>query len=771
MKMPASHAEAIRPSEPRRPPRPDQRRSQVLFGVAETKIQPPVLRPSLVSRTANVNQLRAATSTSVVAVTAPGGYGKTTMLAQWAGRDSRPFAWISIDERDRDPIVLLRHVAAAMHAVEQLDEYVIEALAKPGESIWTRALPRLGSALSAFGPLVVVLDDAHLLRSGDSWEAVMALADHLPDGSLLVVAGRYLRKLPIGALRATGRLLELGPEELALTPREGQALLRSAGVELSLESATTLLSECEGWPMALALAALALRENGADLQGGAPRFRGAFRYGEVSAYIRSEYLTRLRPETRRFLRRTAILDQMCGGLCDAVLDDEGSALELEKIEGSNLFLVPLDRQRSWYRFHRLFRDVLRHELADREPKLVPVLHRRAADWYESHGNPESALEHARLGGDMRRVARIVTTIALPMYHSGRVVTVEGWLEKLEDPALLKRYPAVALQGSWIHALRGRSEQAERWLRFAELGLHDGKRFRGTTAQRAWITVIRAALCKDGVYQMIADAESGLAGIGRDNLVRPAALAVLGAGYMLLGQRGRANAILAEAAAEAERLGATETQVLATSERSIIAAAQDDAPAAERLAHEAHELMEEGRLEKYETTAITLAASARAALRNGHWDEARADLDKGRHLAPSPQRGLPWLTAQTRIELARVYLALRETRAVQSLLAEIRELLTERPYVGVLVEETEALEREVAEIGAAGVGLTPAELRLLPFLCTHLSFGEIGEKLYVSRNTIKTQAISVYRKLGVTSRSDAIDCAARLGLVDVTSRAA
>jgi len=152
MKMPASHAEAIRPSEPRRPPRPDRRRSQVLFGVAETKIQPPVLRPSLVSRTANVNRLRATTSTFVVAVTAPGGYGKTTMLAQWAGRDSRPFAWISIDERDRDPIVLLRHVAAAMHAVEQLDEYVIEALAKPGELIWTRALPRLRSALSAFGP-------------------------------------------------------------------------------------------------------------------------------------------------------------------------------------------------------------------------------------------------------------------------------------------------------------------------------------------------------------------------------------------------------------------------------------------------------------------------------------------------------------------------------------------------------------------------------------------------------------------------------------------
>jgi LuxR family maltose regulon positive regulatory protein len=764
-------SEATRLAPPFRTPKERKPSAKPPFDVVESKIHEPVLRSGLVSRTALINRLRATGSFPVVAVTAPAGYGKTTMLAQWAVRDPRPFAWISIDERDSDPIVLLRHLGAAIHAIEPLEPEVIEALAAPGPSIWAMAIPRLGSKISLSEPMVIVLDDAHVLPPGDSLEAVKVLADHIPDGSLMVLAGRAAPKLPIAAMRASGRLLEMGVEQLALTPREGQLLLRSAGADLGFEEVSKLVRECEGWPAALYLAALALREDETGTKAEKP-LQAADRHRNIAEYFRSEHLSRLRPRALQFLRRTSVLEQMCGGLCDAVLGEEGSARELEKIERANLFLVPLDRQRVWYRYHRLFRDVLRRELAEREPNLVRVLHRRAADWYEAHGDLESAFEHARAAGDLRRAARIITTIAQPMYHGGRAATVERWLATFDDPVLLERYPAVALQGSWIHALRGRSAEAERWLQLAEIGLRKSRHPHGTAAQRSLITVIRAALCSDGVYQMIADAETALGGISRDDPLRPSALMVLGAGYVLLGQNTRADMILAEAASEAERLGATDTQVLAISERSIIAAAKNDAPTAERLAFEARELVEKASLEDYGTAAIAFAASARASLRHGDWDESRADLDKGRRFRSSLRSGLPWVRVQTRIELARSYLALRETGAAQSLLAEIRELLRECPYVGVLVDETEALEREVEAIPELGgaAGLTPAELRLLPFLTTHLSFREIGEQLYVSRNTIKTQAISVYRKLGVTSRSDAIQCAARLGLVETQPQA-
>jgi LuxR family transcriptional regulator, maltose regulon positive regulatory protein len=744
-----------------------------LAAIVESKIEAPRLQSGLVSRTALVNRLRAETFCPLVVIVAPAGYGKTTLLAQWAARDPRPFAWVSVDERDNDPIVLLRHVAAALDAIEPLAPHVLEGFEARGApaSMWTHALPRLARVLADAEPLVLVLDDMHLLRSKDSLDAVEVLSANVGAGSAVAVSARVAPRLPIPALRASGRLVEVGVEQLALTTREGDQFLRSAVTTLSFDEATKLVTECEGWPAALSLTALSLRESRAEPPGAsAPPDAGeaspfAARDANLTAYFRSEYLSRLRPDTVRFLRRTSILEELCGGLCDAVGGEEGSARMLERIAHSNLFVVPLDRDRLWYRYHRLFRDALRRELAEREPDALPVLHRRAADWYQAHDDPESALDHAAAGGDFRRVAHIFTRIALPLYHGGRIASVERWLARFDDPLLLERYPLFALHGSWIHAQRGRTDDAERWLGLAETGLARGRPSRdGTT----WIKAIRAVLCNDGVYQMIADAEGALAGMSRDHPVRPSALLMVGAGYMLLGQNGGADARLAEAAAEAGRVGATDTEALAIAERSTLAAAENDTDAAERLANQARQAVEKGHLEGYATTALTLATSARAALRHGDWDAARADLERAAELTPSLSRGLfPWLAVQTHLEVARVYLALRETPMVRSLLTEIRELLHERPHVGVLIEQADELEREVeavADSDGARAALTPAELRLLPYLTTHLTFREIGEELYVSRNTIKTQAISVYRKLGVTSRSDAIKCAVELGLV-------
>jgi LuxR family transcriptional regulator, maltose regulon positive regulatory protein len=741
------------------------------FEVVESKVHVPTLRSGTVSRTALVNHLRA-TAEPIVILTAPAGYGKTTVLAQWAVRDSRPFAWVSVDDRDNDPIVLLRHVALALHGIEPLAQNVLETLAAPGPSVWTSAIPRLGSALATFDqPVVLVLDDTHLLRTREGLDAVLTLAQHGSEGSLLVLAGRASPKLPLAALRAGGHLSEIGVDRLALSANEAQLLLRATSADLNLATVEDLVERCEGWPAALYLAALAAREehDRTPDTGQAIHFTGDNTH--MADYLRSEYLAKLRPGALRFLRRTSVLERMCGSLCDAVLDDQGSARELEKIERSNLFLVPLDQQRVWHRYHHLFRDLLRRELAEREPQLLGVLHSRAADWYERHGDPESALEHALAAEDLERVAAIVTEIALPAYYGGRITSVERWLSHFDDPALLERYPGVALQGGWVHAVGGRLAEAERWLDAAERGTFTGTLPDGCTSLRPWTAVLRAALCRDGVYQMVADAETGLAGLPRESLLRPTALLLLGSAHVLLGENERGDTFLRSAADEAERLGSRDTQMVAISERSLIASARDDPAAAQALALQAQELVDHAHADEYVTSAIALAVAARAELRHGRWDQARAHLAEAERVRPLLAQGLfPWLTLQAELELARAYLALGDARA-RGLVEELCDLVRSHPYVGVLADQVDALASDVDAMPdhgtGAAVGLTGAELRLLPLLSTHLSFREIGEALFVSRNTIKTQAISVYRKLGVSGRSDAIDRAEALGLVETT----
>jgi LuxR family transcriptional regulator, maltose regulon positive regulatory protein len=758
------------PAKDRKPRRASQAASRLPFDVVESKLHVPVLRPGVVSRTALVNRLRVTGSCPVVAITAPAGYGKTTLLAQWAARDKRAFAWVSIDERDNDPVVFLRHVAAAIHEVGPLESRVLDALRSPRKSMWATAVPRLGSALaSSERSLVIVLDDAHRLNSRDSVGAVSALVDHMPPGSILVLAGRVQPRVRLAALRASGLLVELGVDELSLSGREARVLLASAGVDLANEDVEGLVRRTEGWAAGLYLAALSLRDRSRE-DGKRPEtipLAGDDRY--LADYFRIEYLFRLAPEHLTFLRQTSVLGKMSGPLCDWVLQRKGSTAELASIERSNLFLVPLDRHGEWYRYHHLFHDLLARELTETEPELVPELHRRAADWYEENGDPESALVHADASGDKARFARLVASLALPVYYSGRIKTVENWLDRFGDETELEQYPDVAAIGGWIHALQGQATDAERWLEIATRGVDNGVLLDGRASARPGIALLRAAMCSGGVEQMLRDAEGALDELPADSEWWPGALLLQGVAHLLLGQEEQGDMILEQAAEAAGRSGATDTRVVAISERALLAAARDDPAAAEKLSIQAHELVEEGHLDGYVTSTIELAATARSLLRHGRWDQARACLTTASRLTPSLTHALPWLAVQTRLELARTHVALRDAQGAHGLLSEIRQILRVRPHLGVLSDQTEAIQGELDRMPEAAdghrTGLTAAELRLLPLLATHFSFREIGERLHVSRNTVKTQAISVYRKLGVSNRSDAIERASGLGLVD------
>jgi LuxR family transcriptional regulator, maltose regulon positive regulatory protein len=705
---------------------------------------------------------------SLVTLIAPAGYGKTTLAAQWAERDRRQFAWLSVDESGDDPAALLGHLAAALDDISPAD-----TASKSGRTPnqWTTELSALASRLSSSTDFVLVVDNAHLLRSRGSTKAISTLVEHIPPGSALALVGRLMPALPIARLRAAGKLLEVGTDDLALSRRESDALLRELDTGLADDAAVALLERCEGWAAGIYLGALAARDQAGALPhpavpGGDDRF--------MAEYLRSEFLSQLTPDLQTFLRRTSILEQLTAPVCDAVLDRTGSGRVLASLERLHLLLAPVDRHGEAYRCHPLFRDLLRRELAENEPELGASLHCRAADWFEAHGDAESALRHAKGSGDIDRMARIVSAIALPSYDQGRIADVEGWLDTFDDEARLERYPTVAVIGGWIHALRGRPAAAERWLAAAERGTSDETVLDGETSASPSIALLRAALCRDGVDQMCSDIELALVGLPPSSQWRPTALLLLGCTLVLRGQDALADAILAAAEESAERLGATDTRIIAISERSLLASARDKHATAEMHSLRARALAEASRLDGYTTNALELATSARTSLRSSHWDQARSNLASAHSLTPLLTEALPWLAVQTRLELARAYVTLRDADSAGGLLTEVLEILRHRPGLGVLPEQALELQTEVDEMWAAGehngAGLTPAELRLLPLLATHLSFREIGARLYVSRNTVKTQAISVYRKLGVSSRSDAIDHAARLGLVAVPPQA-
>ena len=732
----------------------------------EAKVRVPVARPGSVPRTPLINRLRASGSGPVVTVLAPAGYGKTTALAQWADRDRRSFAWVSIDEDDNDPVVFSKHIASALSRAQPIDPAATDVLRPPPRST-AHSLRRLTSTLlSAPDPFVLVLDNVHLLRSRECVHTVAALAEHLPDESALVLAGRVLPRLPIARLRTAGRLLEVGVEELALSRREVTLLLRGHGVELEAAEVSELIDRTEGWAAGTYLAALSLKDGNAG-SGALYGVRGDDRF--VVDYFDFEHLSLLSPKDIRFLTRTAVLDRMCGPLCDAVLESSGSASKLESRARENQFLVPLDRRREWYRYHREFREFLRAELERREPALVPELNRRAAAWFEANGYPEAAISHARAAGHIDGLARLVGKLALPLCSAGRASMVEVWLEWFDDELRLEQYPTVAVLGAWVHLLRGRPAAAKRWLGAAERSNVEGRLPDGSRSLEPWIAVLRAAMCRDGVERMRADAEVAVRDLGAASAWRPTALLLLGVAQLLHGEHACSEESLADATEAAESAGATDIRIVALVEQSMLAAARGNEAEADALVAHARAMIDEGRLGEEPVSAIAFAAAARAGLRRGNLAEASADLQKAEALAPQLTHALPWHSVQTTLELARGELALLDATGARAWLSAADEILRRRPRLGVLGAQSEALCADAARIAELcydrAPALTTAELRLLPLLTTHLSFREIADQLYVSRNTVKTQAISVYRKLDASSRSEAIARATELGLLD------
>jgi LuxR family transcriptional regulator, maltose regulon positive regulatory protein len=737
------------------------------FDLVSAKLRRPVIRPGTVRRSALIARLADEDTRPIVSVLAPAGYGKTTLLSQWAEADGQAFAWVSVDEKDNDPKVLLTYLAEALDAVQAVGPRVFDALAAPASSVPGSVVPRLGAAFAAMTvPVVLVLDDVHLLHNPHCRSALSVLADHVPGGSRLVLAGRADPPLRIARLRAEGRIAEIGPADLALTEAEAASLLREAGVTLPRAEVAALHRRTEGWPVGLYLAVLYLREGG-YLGSVAVPFRGDDRL--VSEYVESEFLSRISRRQRAFLTRTAVLERMSGPLCGAVLEQPGSAAALAELARSNLLLMPLDRRGEWYRYHHLFRDMLLAQLERREPGLLPVLRRRAAGWCLRNGLPEEALEYFIAAGDVGEAARLTEQLALPAYRQGRPITVRRWFRWLEDQGGIEGRPFAAALASLLYALEGRPEQAERWADAVDRWQDAGTARPGDPAAEAWATMLRAILCRRGVKQMYADAEEAVRRCAEAGIVAPMAALALGLACVLSGDLEGGDAAFGDSVGAAAELGAAEAVAEALCQRSLVAIARKDWSRAEVLAEQARGALRQSGIEESYATALVSAVQARAVMHGGDAPAARAALIGAQRLRPLLTYAIPHFAVQARIELVHVHLALGDVSGARMLMQEVDEILRRRPDLGTLVDEARTLrdrlatERSPAARGASA--LTAAELRLLPLLATHLPIPEIAAELFVSPHTVRSQTMSIYRKLGTSSRSQAVARSRELGLLE------
>jgi len=735
------------------------------FDLVEVKLAAPLARPDTVAKADLIAQLCRSRS-PLVAVVAPAGYGKTTLLARWAEADPRPFAWVALDRRDDDAVVLLRYIASAIHRVEPVAPEVFDALSGPGGSTWSKRVPRLGSALGALEhPLVLVLDDLHAVANPACLDALAALFEYIPAGSQIAIASREELALPVARWRAQGLVHEIGVADLRLGEREAELLLQAAGVALDAGELSDLTERTEGWPAGLYLAALSF-QTGAPSPAGATGFTGDDRF--VSEYFRLELLSRLPTADAQFLKRTSVLDRMCGSLCDSVLETKGSARELATLERTNCFMVPLDRRGEWYRYHHLFGELLLNELERDEPDQVPALNRRAMAWCIAHELPEEALLYGQAAGDKDAVAGLLDTLALPLYYDGRRETVEEWLGWFDDDEL-RRYPALSVYGAWFRALTGRTAEAERWLALADGATSTIPLSDGSDTIEPWVAILRAYMMRDGVEQALADANLALNQLAPESAFRPVAHLARGVAHTLLGATDRATDDLTTAVERGLAAGTFEDVFCAQAHLALLAARQGAWAEAGKRERAAQALVEETGLGDYSTSALAHVATARVALHEARQEDARAALTRAHRLRPLLDEGIPAVTVQVGLELTRAHLALADAAAARTILTETEEVLELRPHLGSLVEDARELREHVAATsgpdGAWAMSLTGAELRLLPYLATHLTFPGIASRLFVSRNTVKSEAVAVYRKLGVSSRSEAIDRAVEVGLLD------
>ena len=450
-----------------------------------------------VSRAALIEAARSS-GCRIVGVTAPAGYGKSTLLTQWAGEETRPVAWVSIDRFDDDPIGLLILLAAAYGRIAPEAASVADSIRGYSGSPLGRAAPIVAAALrKSTTPFVLMLDDLHELRNPECHDVLSVVIAGVPAGSQFAAASRS-EQPHLAQARAFGESMEITPADLAFDAAGARKVFAGADVPLSGDEAELVIERTEGWPVGVFLAAAITRDGGAMTVAGDDRY--------VADYLYREALMNLSDRHQRFLRRTSVLDRLSAPLCDAVLQSDDAQSILRELEASNIFLVALDRRRGWYRYHELFREFLLSELLRTEPTAITDLHLRAATWFETQGSSAMAIEHLLdLPTERVRTTHLISRAALPAYQAGLLTTVHRWCRTLGDEAIWG-YPPLAVIAGWIAVLTGRARDADRWAASLDLASYSGVPDDGSASFDSARAMLRSFMCAHGPARALEDAE-------------------------------------------------------------------------------------------------------------------------------------------------------------------------------------------------------------------------------------------------------------------------
>jgi LuxR family maltose regulon positive regulatory protein len=736
----------------------------------QSKLEAPVPRERVSRR--ELLELCAGPARKLTLIRAPAGWGKSTLLADWHAlkRETRPFAWVALDGDDNDPVRFWTYLIHALRAVDpSAGEVSLPMLRAPRVSVVEDVLPALCNELRGLPhQVVLVLDDYHLVSNPEIDEGLSFLLEHLPRTLVLVLSSRSEPALPLARLRARGELAEIDAQQLRFSDEEADLFLNELHrLDLEREDVIRLRELTDGWAAGLYLATLTIRgrESAHEF---IDTFAGDNRH--VVDYLSSEVLAGLPEETRGFLLHTSVLQRLCAPLCDAVTDRPGSVLTLHELERSNFFLIPLDTKREWYRYHHLFRDLLRHELTLAEPEHVRTLHRRASAWHREHGAPSDAIHHATAALDVADASELILRHWIEYRNEARLETVLAWLDGLPPETVAADARLCLVKASTLQEV-GRIADADQWLEAAAHDAAAGSRFAGPASVASGVAASRA-INQYFLGDVSAIAETARPALELDetgsNYWRSALLTTFGVSTFLSGEGPLASALLDEAVTSSRESGHSLALIHALGWCAVVHAANGEPDRAYHLLDETNTLLGQTGLTKYVGMSMAHVARGKLLEAHGRLQEADEALAQGTALA---RRGDAKLDlAYGLLTHAEVKGGLGDRSAAKDMLREARQAIEACADPGFLPELLTRVERRFrlmpsrATRAAYAEGLTDRELAVLRLLATELTQREIGEALYVSFNTVKTHVKSIFRKLDVATRPDAVSRARELRLL-------
>jgi len=703
--------------------------------VARTRLVPPCVRAETVLRSELVAH-RLSSPARLAVVSGHAGSGKSTLLAQCYAADPFP-AWLSLGASDNDPISLWWSLIAAVRTViGEFGETYRHRLLAGGPVVLDEVIDSVCNELmDRATPIHLFLDDLHRVDSEVCRRSIHRFVRSIPGGVRVTIASRNSAPIPLAQMRVEGELVEIGGAELALSTEQAHQFLSLLGVELTPTHLSLLVERTEGWPAGIQLAGMAMAR-AADSATFVPEFHGTDR--TVADYLIGEVLDSMSDAERDFLVRTSVLGRLSGGLCDAVTGRADGAELLTRLGQSNAFVIALDRDGLWYRYHHMFAEMLETELRRTHADDIHDLHRRASEWLRDDGQVTAAITHSMAAGDTEPAADLVCGHWLDLMNHGRLETVRLLLAQFRT-ADLEGHQPLSITAALAHGMAGERREAQHCLRIAERTACDRTPPDGTATMESSLALARGSMALDGVDAALADGRTAYELEPVNGLWHPLAALIVGLALVMRGDSDESVPFFEEVAATDRPT----VRAYAFAELSLAQLRRGEPGPAAATAALAVELVDEAGIQDLVMAATAQAAYALAALALGDDRTARVAL----RAAGRPMRTLglamPMDSTHARLLLARVAIALGESDIARQYLDDAQRVADEVDDIGAMREEMVRLRSQLPPLDAAAStahgdsDFTDRELEVIHLLPTSLTTREIGDELYLSRNTIKT----------------------------------